>query len=55
VTFAVDDPDEVAARAERVGGSVLVAPYDAQGARIATLHDPHGSEFTISRFRLPGE
>jgi uncharacterized protein len=55
VTFAVDDTDHVAARAQQLGGTVLVAPYDKQGARIATLRDPHGATFTISRFRLPGE
>jgi predicted enzyme related to lactoylglutathione lyase len=50
VTFAVDDVDAVAARAGELGGSVLVAPYDEQGARIATLRDPHGAEFTVSHW-----
>jgi uncharacterized protein len=50
VTFAVDDTDAVAARAQELGGSVLVAPYDAQGARIATIRDPEGGEFTVSRW-----
>jgi uncharacterized protein len=50
VTFAADDPDALAARAQDLGGSVLVAPYDQQGARIATLRDPHGAEFTVSRW-----
>jgi uncharacterized protein len=48
VTFAVDDTDEIAARATELGGTVLTAPYDEQGARVATLRDPQGAEFTAS-------
>jgi uncharacterized protein len=50
VVFAVDDTDAAAARAPQLGGSVVVAPHDEQGARIATLRDPHGAEFTVSRW-----
>lgn len=50
VTFAVDDVDAAAARAEQGGGAVLVAPYDEQGARVATLADPAGASFTVSRW-----
>jgi predicted enzyme related to lactoylglutathione lyase len=51
VTFAADDPDAIAERASGLGGTILVAPYDEQGARIATLRDPQGAEFTVSRWR----
>ena len=50
VSFAVEDADAIAARATELGGAVLVAPYDAQGARVATLRDPQGAEFTVSRW-----
>ena len=54
VTFAVDDPDGIAARAQELGGTVRVPPYDEQGARIATLRDPHGAEFTVSHWAGQG-
>lgn len=50
VTFAVDDVDAVAARAVERGGEVVVAPYDQQGARVATLRDVAGAVFTVSRW-----
>jgi uncharacterized protein len=53
VTFAVDDVDGVTERSVGLGGSVVVAPYDEQGARIATLRDPQGAEFTVSRWAAP--
>jgi predicted enzyme related to lactoylglutathione lyase len=48
VTFAVADADAVADRAEQLGGEVVVAPHDADGARIATLRDTQGAAFTVS-------
>jgi uncharacterized protein len=54
VTFAVDDTDDVAARAQQFGGGVLVAPHEEQGARIATLRDPQGAELTVSHWSAPG-
>jgi uncharacterized protein len=53
VTFAADDADGSAARAQELGGTLLVAPYDEQGARVATLRDPQGAEFTVSRWAAP--
>jgi predicted enzyme related to lactoylglutathione lyase len=55
VTFAVDDTDAVARRASELGGTVLVPPYDVDGARVAVLRDPQGAELTVNSFRLPGE
>jgi hypothetical protein len=50
VTFAVDDADAVAERAERLGGTVVMPPFDAGPSRIAVVRDPHGASFTINRF-----
>jgi len=50
VTFAVDDADAIAARAAELGGTVLVAPFDAPWVRIAVIADPQGATFTASRF-----
>jgi hypothetical protein len=46
--FAVDDCDEVASRAARLGGDVPVEPYDIPDiGRAAVLGDPHGAVFSI--------
>jgi hypothetical protein len=50
VTFAVDDADTAAATATQLGGTVLVAPFDARWVRMAILVDPQGATFTASRF-----
>jgi uncharacterized protein len=50
VTFSVDDTDATVERAGELGGEVLVPAYDAGPVRIATLRDPHGAEFTVSRY-----
>lgn len=50
VTFAVSDTDATARRADDLGGSVVVAPYDAGPARIAVLADPQGATFSVSRY-----
>jgi uncharacterized protein len=48
VTFSVDDTDAAAARADELGGEVVVPPYDAGPVRIAQVKDPAGVAFTIS-------
>ncbi len=53
VTFAVDDPDEIAARAADLGGLVVVAPYDVGPVRLGVLRDPQGAELTVSRYTPP--
>ena len=50
VTFAVDDVDATAARANELGATVPVPPFDAGDARIAVLRDPQGAELTVSRY-----
>jgi hypothetical protein len=50
VTFSVDDADAVAANAGELGGTVLVAPFDAGPTRVAVIKDPQGAVFAASRF-----
>jgi predicted enzyme related to lactoylglutathione lyase len=50
VTFAVDDADAIAARAAELGGTVVVAPFDAPWVRMTVITDPQGATFTASKF-----
>jgi predicted enzyme related to lactoylglutathione lyase len=50
VTFAVDDADAVAAKADELGGQVVVAPFDAPWVRMTVITDPQGATFTASKF-----
>ena len=50
VTFAVDDADAAAARAEELGGKVVVPPMDAPWVRLTVLTDPAGATFVASKF-----
>ena len=51
VTFAVADPDETADRVARLGGTVLVPPFDAgSDVRVTIVRDPHGAAFIASRY-----
>jgi predicted enzyme related to lactoylglutathione lyase len=50
VTFAVDDPDATAAKAAELGGTVVVAPFDAPAVRMTVIADPQGAAFTASKF-----
>lgn len=50
VTFAVDDADAIAARAVELGGRVIAPPFDAPWVRMATVADPQGATFTVSKF-----
>jgi predicted enzyme related to lactoylglutathione lyase len=50
VTFAVDDADAIAAKAEETGGKVVVPPFDAPWVRAAVLADPAGATFIASKF-----
>ncbi len=50
VTFSVDDADAAAAKAAKLGGKVVVAPFDAPFVRTAVLEDPQGARFTVSKF-----
>jgi predicted enzyme related to lactoylglutathione lyase len=50
VTFAVDDADAIAASAEKLGGRVVVPPFDAPWVRMTVLADPQGAMFIASKF-----
>jgi len=50
VTFAVDDADAIADKARELGGTVVVAPFDAPWVRMTVITDPQGATFTASRF-----
>jgi predicted enzyme related to lactoylglutathione lyase len=50
VTFAVEDADATAKRAEELGGRVDVPPFDAPWVRTTVITDPQGATFTASKF-----
>jgi len=50
VTFAVDDADATARTATELGGSVVVAPFDAPWVRTTVIADPAGATFIASKF-----
>jgi predicted enzyme related to lactoylglutathione lyase len=50
VTFAVDDADAIAGRATELGGSVLMAPFNAPWVRMSVIADPQGASFIASQF-----
>ena len=50
VTFAVDDADAIAQRTVELGGTVLVAAFDAPWVRTTVLRDPQGATFIASKF-----
>jgi predicted enzyme related to lactoylglutathione lyase len=50
VTFAVDDADATAAKAEELGGQVVAPPFDAPWVRLTVLSDPQGATFVASKF-----
>ncbi|MFI6865365.1 VOC family protein [Nocardia sp. NPDC050406] len=51
MTIRVSDTEEIAARAEKLGGSVLQAPQDMPGpSSVGVLNDPFGAAFAIMSF-----
>jgi uncharacterized protein len=53
VTFAVDDADATADTATKLGGQVVVPPFDAPWVRMTVITDPQGATFTASKFVPP--
>jgi predicted enzyme related to lactoylglutathione lyase len=53
ITFAVADADAIASKAEGLGASVAVQPFDLPPTRSAVLVDPDGARLTVSAFN-PG-
>ena len=52
ITFWVPDADEAAATAEKLGGSVLLAPMDIPVGRFTVIADPQGATFSAAA--VPG-
>jgi predicted enzyme related to lactoylglutathione lyase len=50
VLFGANDADAVAARAAELGGTVLMAPFNAPWVRMTVISDPQGATFTASQF-----
>jgi len=50
VTFAVEDADATAEKAAELGGTVVVAPFDAPWVRMTVITDPQGATFIASKF-----
>jgi len=60
VTFGTDDADATAEAAARLGGTVVVAPFDVPWSRMTVIADPQGATFIASQFvpenkDLPGQ
>jgi predicted enzyme related to lactoylglutathione lyase len=51
VTFSTDDADALAARAEELGGTVLVPPVDVPWSRMTVIADPQGATFIATQFK----
>jgi uncharacterized protein len=50
VTFSTDDADVLAAKAEELGGRVLISPVDVPWARMTVIADPQGASFIATQF-----
>jgi len=50
VTFGVDDAEATAAKARKLGGQVVVPPFDAPWVRLTVLADPQGATFIGAQF-----
>ena len=53
VSFRVADADADAARAQQLGGTVLLPPMDIPIGRFAIVSDPAGAAFSITVFAGP--
>lgn len=53
ITFAVENADATADRAEQLGATVLVPPMDAPWVRLTVIRDPQGAVFNAYQFVPP--
>lgn len=53
VSFRVADVDDTAARAQELGGSILLPPMDIPIGRLAMVSDPSGADFGVTSFAGP--
>ena len=49
--FSVADADSTAAKAESLGGKIMVPPMDTPVGRFAGLMDPHGAMFSVIKMK----
>jgi predicted enzyme related to lactoylglutathione lyase len=47
VYFAVADTDATVSQAQKLGGTVIMAPMDIEPGRFATMVDPVGAMFNV--------
>jgi len=52
VDFWVDDVDSAAAKAARLGGSVVAPPHDTPGFRRCVIADPQGARSSLSQLTV---
>jgi predicted enzyme related to lactoylglutathione lyase len=50
VTFAVDDAEATAAKADELGGTVIAPPLDVPWSRLTVIRDPQGATLIASQF-----
>ena len=50
VTFAVDNADDIAGKAKKLGAEIVAGPFDAPWVRMAVIKDPQGATFVASQF-----
>ncbi|CAN5626955.1 VOC family protein [soil metagenome] len=50
VSFRVADADQAAARAQELGGAILLPPMDIPIGRFGIVSDPAGAAFTVAAF-----
>jgi predicted enzyme related to lactoylglutathione lyase len=50
VTFATEDVDTTATKAQELGATVVAGPFDAPWTRMAVIRDPQGATFIASQF-----
>jgi len=53
VSFRVADVDGTAARAQELGGGILLPPMDIPIGRLAMIADPSGGDFGVTSFAGP--
>ncbi|QSB15293.1 VOC family protein [Natronosporangium hydrolyticum] len=51
VTFSVADAAATAARAEHLGGGIIVPPFDAGEGLVAVVSDPDGTIFAVNEYQ----
>jgi predicted enzyme related to lactoylglutathione lyase len=48
INFWVADADATADKAEKLGGAMIIPPFDTEISRDAVIADPQGAVFSVS-------